>query len=184
MLQKIGFYIMSLWLLFLLIFFYTVRIPFIDEKTNWYSNIVPIICVIFMIISYIYYKIFLYKYAKGYKYLPETINNIQDINFETVSFLITYIIPLFFLVANFNVSEYHNYIVLSITLLAIGIIYCRTNLFYTNPTLSILGYRIYKISTIQHSDVIILTRNKLKKGDSIFPRLIDDNIYYATKELK
>ena len=32
-------------------------------------------------------------------------------------------------------------------------------------------------------DVIVITHGKLKKHDSIYPRLIDDNIYFIKKEV-
>jgi hypothetical protein len=118
---------------------------------------------------------------KGAPGLPQKVNAIQDINYETVSFLITYIIPLLFFVVGADLSAYRNFVVLIMTLVIIGIIYCRTNMFYTNPTLAILGYHVYKVSTNQLTDVIVIIHGKLNKDDSFYPRLIDDNIYFIKK---
>lgn len=144
-------------------------------------NILPIICLLFMLIGLIFLKYFNYKFMKGAPGLPQKVLEIKDINYETVSFLITYIIPLLFFIIGEDSSEARNFVVLIITIIIIGIIYCRTNLFYTNPTLAILGFQIYKISTKQNKDIIVILKGKLKKDDSFCPRLIDDNIYFIKK---
>ena len=192
MLQKIGFYIMSLWLLFFLILVYTIKIPFLTDSTWQYEglfpliklNIIPLICLFMMVLGFIIYRLFVKLVENRSKGLTQKVNKIKDINYETVSFLITYIIPLLFFVVNSEISELRNFIVLTLTLLMIGIIYCRTNMFYTNPTLAIIGYHVYRVSTNQNDEMIIIVRGKLKKEESFYPRLIDDNIYYITKELK
>jgi hypothetical protein len=136
-----------------------------------------------MLLGFIFFRTFNYKFIKSAPGLPQKVNEMQDINYETVSFLITYIIPLLFFVVGPDQQSYRNLLVLLITLIIIGVIYCRTNMFYTNPTLAIIGFHIYKISTNQMEDIIVIIHGKLKKYDSIYPRLIDDNIYFIKKEV-
>lgn len=189
--QKIQLFIMSLWLLFFLISVYTVQIPmcfsvgchFIGFWNLLKLNIIPLICIILMLLGFIFFRTFNYKFIKSAPGLPQKVNEMQDINYETVSFLITYIIPLLFFVVGPDQQSYRNLLVLLITLIIIGVIYCRTNMFYTNPTLAIIGFHIYKISTNQMEDIIVIIHGKLKKYDSIYPRLIDDNIYFIKKEV-
>jgi len=168
---------------------YTIQIPicfsedcqFIGLWVLIKLNIIPIISFVFMMLGLLFYKFFNYRFMKGAPGLAQKVNEIQDINYETVSFLITYIIPLLFFVVGADLSAYRNFIVLILTLVIIGIIYCRTNMFYTNPTLAILGYRVYKVSTNQNNDMIVIIRGKLNEGDSFYPNLIDDNIYFIKK---
>ena len=78
MLRKIGFYILSLWLLFLLIIIITVEIPiysgeeweFVGFKYLIAHNVIPIICVILLIIGGLSYFDFRYK-TKGTRVLYE-----------------------------------------------------------------------------------------------------------------
>jgi hypothetical protein len=187
--QKIQLFIISLWLLFFLILIYTIQIPICFSKEYQFiglwaltkMNVVPIICFLLMMLGLLFYKFFNYKFIQGAPGLPQKVNEIQDINYETVSFLITYIIPLLFFVVGADISAYRNFIVLILTLLIIGIIYCRTNMFYTNPTLAILGFHIYKVTTNQNKDIIVIIRGKLNLADDFYPRLIDDNIYFIKK---
>ena len=66
-------------------------------------------------------------------------------------------------------------------LILIGCIYVKTNLFYTNPTLSVMGFKVYKLNTQQTKDIIVISKNTLHLNDYIHPRQIEDNIYYAKK---
>ena len=188
--QKIQLFVISLWLLFFLILVYTIKIPlcfgdscqFIGFWAAIKLNIIPIICFLLMLLGLWFYKLFNYRIIKGAPYLPQKVTDIKDINYETVSFLISYIIPLLFFVVGADQSAYRNFTVLIITLIIIGIIYCKTNMFYTNPTLAILNYHVYKITTNKPSNIIVIIHGKLNIGDIIFPRPIDDNIYFITKE--
>lgn len=134
-----------------------------------------------MIIGIIFYKIFDYKVIKGAPDLPQTVIKIKDINYETVTFLITYIIPLLFFVVGTDLSIYRNFILLILVLLIIGIIYCKTNMFYSNPTLAILGFHVYQIETKVNEEMIVIIKGKLHVNDDFYPTLIDDNIYFITR---
>ena len=72
---------------------------------------------------------------------------------------------------------------LIIILVLIGWIYIKTNLFYTNPTLAVLGYHIYKVTSNTKSNIIIITRKKVFIGDALFLKEIDDKIYLAKHSL-
>lgn len=192
MLQKIELFVTSLWLLFLLVFIYTIDIPInFNESSEFIGimplislNIIPFICILFMILGLIFYIRFDYKIMKGAPNLPQQVTEISDLNYETVAFLVTYIIPLLFFIMDYNIENARNLIMFFAILFIIGLIYINTNLFYTNPSLSILRYRIYKISTEQEDDMIVIVKGKLKKGDFFYPKLIDDNIYFISKGAK
>jgi hypothetical protein len=67
----------------------------------------------------------------------------------------------------------------------IGMIYIRTDLFYANPTLAILGFRIYKVKGLFRNDerdnIILITRDELHFNDYIKYITVDTRIYYAKK---
>jgi len=189
MIRKIGFYILSLWLLFLLIIIITIEIPiyfgeewaFVGFKYLITHNVVPIICVILLIIGSLSYFDFKHK-TKGTPELSFEITEIENINYESLTFLTTYIIPL----VCFNFDNLRQEIVLLILLVVIGMIYIRTGLFYSNPTLAILQFRVYKINgifrgKITKSGVILIAREDLHKKDKIKYFKLDENIFYAIK---
>ncbi|WP_297510038.1 anti-phage protein KwaA [Flavobacterium sp.] len=190
MIRKIGLYFLSLWLLFILIFIITVKIP-IYLKKDWVFiglenllkiNIIPFLCFIAIIIGWISFSDFKHK-VKGSTELPFKVESIENIDYEHLTFLTTYIVPL----VCFNFISIRYLIVLLILLIIIGIIYIRTDLFYANPTLAILQFRIYKISGNFVKDgirnnIILITRDKLQKDDLVKYIKLDNRIYYAKKQ--
>jgi hypothetical protein len=60
-------------------------------------------------------------------------------------------------------------------------------MFYVNPTLSLLGYRIYRASKGNDGnaiEIIILTKDRLTDGNMVSYIELDDNIYYGKRRNK
>lgn len=169
---KIDFYIISLWLFFLLLIILTIDIPISFEKDSKFigaealvgRNIIPLICIGFLLYGFYLWR--KYKYVfKGTPNLPVKITKVENINYEHLTFLTTYIIPLIC----FDFSNTRNFIVLAILLIVIGKIYIDTNLFYANPSLGLLGYNIYSCETDhpQYPKAIFISGDKLVVGDFV-----------------
>jgi hypothetical protein len=185
MYKKIQLYIVSLWFLFFLLFLAKVEIPisfsanakFIGIKKLIFDNQIPVFSTVLMVIGGVYYFSFNRSVTKGAPLLPKKITNLENINAETLSFLATYIIPL----ACVDLDKSRSLLILITVLVLIGCIYIKTNLFYTNPTLAVMGFKVYKLNTLQTEAIIVVTKNHLHLNDYIYPRQIEDNIYYAKK---
>ncbi|MDE5483479.1 hypothetical protein KRE28_16860 [Elizabethkingia meningoseptica] len=184
---KIQLYILSLWLLFILLFINKINIPIYCGKDSEFIsffdllkiNIIPVISLIIVVLGFIFY--FRFKYIiSGNHSLPEKVTKLENINWEHLTFLVTYVIPFL----SFNLNEDRNGLVFFLVLLIIGIIYVKTNMFYTNPTLALLGYHIYKISTNTHQNIIIISKDVIQEGNWIENKLLSDNIYIANKTIK
>jgi hypothetical protein len=139
------------------------------------------LCIVAIIVGIISFFDFMYK-VKGTSELPFKVVAIENIDYEHLTFLTTYIVPL--VCFNFNSLRY--LIVLLILLFIIGVIYIRTDLFYANPTLAILQFRIYKVSGSFIRDgirdnIILITRDKLDNSNEVKYIKLDDRIYYAKK---
>lgn len=187
--RKIGLYFLSLWLMFALVIIITLKIPMYFEA-NWMyvgtlqllkMNIIPIICLIALLIGAISYYDFWFRF-QGTSQIAFKITKIENIDYEHLTFLTTYIVPL----VCFNFDNIRYQIVLMILLVIIGIIYIRTDLFYANPTLAILRFRIYKVSgdfvrEEKRSNIILITRENFQIGDEVKYIKLDERIYYAKK---
>lgn len=182
---KIQFYILSLWLLFILIFINKINISFcfgedchfIGMKELIHNNLVPLISIVFIIAGFVFY--FRFKYlVNGNHSLPERVISIENVNFEHLTFLATYLLPFL----TFNLTEDRNALIFFLILIIIGSIYVKTNMFYSNPTLALLGYHIYKISTSNRKNVIIISKDKISQNDWIKVKILDDNIYIGNKQ--
>lgn len=187
--RKIGLYFLSLWLLFLLTLIITIDIPLYFHEGWEYigtinlikQNIIPILCLFSIVIGVISFYDFMYK-VKGTPELPFKVEAIENIDYEHLTFLTTYIVPL----VCFNFDSLRYQIVLVILLFIIGVIYIRTDLFYANPTLAILQFRIYKVSgnfinKVKRENIILITREKIEISNSVKYVKLDNRIYYAKK---
>lgn len=183
---KIQLFILSLWLLFILLFINKIDLShcfidgdFIGLKALLLKNIIPSICLILIIAGLIFYYRFKYI-VKGAKSLPDRIKNVDNLNWEHLTFLVTYVVPLLSFDLDFDLTKNRNGLMLFLVLVIIGLIYVKTNMFYNNPTLAILGYHIYKVDTDKKSKIILISRSVLNDEDWVEYRLISDNIYFAT----
>ena len=115
---------------------------------------------------------------KGVSNPPYEISSIKNENYEYLTFLTTYIIPLICI----NLEKVRYVIVLAILLIIIGFIFIRMDLYYGNPTLALMGYRIYR-AEIQGIDlpegVVIISKDKLFSNSSIKWIPISKNVWVA-----
>lgn len=183
---KFELYIISLWLLFLLIIVLTLEIPicfepdarFIGFEALFKLNVIPSIAFVFLLIGCILYFRFDHK-LKGSNDLPSKVLKAENVSFEHLTFLTTYIIPL--ICIDLNKPRYA--IIFLILLIIIGLIYVRTNLFYANPSLALLGYQINRIDIKTRSgtqeNIIFISRNSVNEGQEVIFKQLDKNIFYG-----
>lgn len=184
---KIGMYLLSLWLLFVLIFVNKISIDICFQCSLasrkelieiLKNNFLPLICVLCLFFSSFFY--FRFKYLiNGSAQGPKIITEIQDKGAEHLVFLATYVIPL----VGFALENVRQIINLGITLVILGAIYIRTNLFYANPTLSLLGFKIFS-AKIEGKEIILISDERLEVGDSINYLPLDHTIYFAKKAIR
>ena len=186
MYRKVGLFFLSLWLLFLSIIIITIDIPiyfgddykFVSAKELLSQNIIPIICIFCLIIGAISYFDFSFR-IKGANQMPFKINKITDINYEPLTFLTTYIIPL----VCFDFTKTRYLTVLLLLIVVICIMYIKTDLFYANPTLALLNYRIYNVDGEfkdgERTNIILISREKLKLDQRCDYIKLDDRIYFV-----
>lgn len=188
--RKINLYALSLGLLFLFIAIIAFNFPdktfSIGDIDSWKdflsSNIIFLIAIIMIFYSLFSYKKFEYD-LKGTTDIPFEIKKIEGINYEHLTFLATYIIPLI----SFDFDNTRQMIVLALLLIFMGVIYIKTDLFYANPSLALLGFHIYKADgNFKNGDregIILISREKLTKEQKVAYIKLDERIYY-TKGLK
>ena len=191
---KVELYILSLWLLFFLLFTNKIEFPicfgenchYIGTwqllKTNW----IPAICIVGMAYGFYAYWRFKYRVIESSKQGPWQIEEIENIGFENLAFLATYIVPLLCFDLDFHIDQGRNSLFLLSLLIIIGAIYIKANLYYTNPSLALINFRIYRITYKNQGEMkkaIVLSREKLKVADKIFARHIDENVYFTQKTI-
>jgi len=183
--SKAELYVLSLWLFFIIAIIANINIPlyfghdwtFVGILPLIKMNIIPLISLFFLIMGTLSFFRFKYKLL-GSNNLPEEVISKQNKSFEHLTFLTTYVIPLIF----FNFQEDRQIIILAIMLFVIGLIYIKTDIFYANPTLALLGFHIYKVkvkSVCGEKEKIVMMLQAVRKGDKILTKRLDENIFFG-----
>ena len=187
---KTVLYILSLWLLFLSLlimsydkvliknvwdYIFTENFTFSISSLK-VRNIVFIVSLIFIFIGAIILIVLANSFGSGWS-VACTVSDISNENHEHLEFLTTYIMPLVFT----DVDSKRTVLNLGLMIFVIGAIYVKTNRFYSNPSLAILGFRIYKANVHDRGvkKCTIICRGVLKSTDSIKYIKIDDETYLA-----
>lgn len=186
---KVRLYFMSLSLLFFLVFLLTVDIPisfahgakFVGWVELLQRNMVAFPAALLMAASIFIAKNISYQW-KGATNIPFEVEEVKNENYEYLTFLTTYIIPLICI----DLENMRYVVVLVLLLIVIGYIFVKMDLYYGNPTLALLGYRIYraKVKGVTAPDgVILICKGCVTKGASI--KWIEiDKLVWVAKEIE
>lgn len=123
-------------------------------------------------------------YVKGqWKGVENPVYEIEEIkneNYEYLTFLTTFIMPLVCM----DFTDLRYILVFFALVLVIGFIFIRTDLYYGNPTLALMGYRLYRVHIKGRSTpdgIILITKDQLCKGDAIKWIPIDEHVWVVRR---
>lgn len=116
--------------------------------------------------------------------IPFTAINVEPVNQESMSFLATYVIP----TACLDFSGAKQTVISVSLIIMLGILYARTDMFYANPSLTILGFNTYKCSGKfkhgQKDKIILICRGEIVENQKIAYIKLDEKIYFAKRGQK
>lgn len=147
-------------------------------KSNKILLIVMAVCAIWIILAVWYYVVFLaFKFTdkkSGY-----TIKIIDEDEEASLNFFMTLIIPLLI----DEVYSIQGALTLLIIIILMSVLLFKTSLFYANPILALLGYRVYIFRFENNTECsedkyIGLSRNEIKSQCSIEYKKITDKVIY------
>lgn len=184
--RKVDLYILSLGLLFIFFIIITINLPdglfavndYVAWKSFLASNIIAVISMILLGYCFFAYKKFDFD-LRGATDIPFEIKKIESINYEHLTFLATYVVPLI----SFDFGSGRQMLVLVLLLVVMGVIYIKTDLFYANPSLALLGFYIYRadggFKNGNREGIILICRERLLEGGKVSYIKLDDRIYYV-----
>lgn len=172
-------YILSLWLLFVSLSIMSFDASIIDNICNLNlktKNYVFIVSLSFIIAGFFILLVLKNSVSSsGSVYCQVT--DVSNETHEHLEFLTTYIMPLVFT----DINSKRTMLNLAVMIVFIGIIYIKTNRFYANPSLAILGFKLYKLTINDCSGKktgIAISRDHLKDGSFVKYIKIDDNTFF------
>jgi membrane protein YdbS with pleckstrin-like domain len=96
---------------------------------------------------------------------------------DTLAYIATYLIPF----AAIQAITGRERFALAIFVLMITVIYVRSELFYINPFLAIVGYRLFQVTTPKGSSVVLISRRRfLPANISIHARRISGYVWWES----
>lgn len=180
--RKYELYLISLSMLFLFVFFLTLPVcwsnecSFVGTSELFSNHLFSIVNLVLFLYSLL--LIFKLNYKLGANnHPPFTVKSISNDSYEHLIFLVTYIIPL----VAFDFNSYKYQILFVTLLVVIGYMYAKTDMYFSNPSLAILGYSIYKIEAEfrgnEIKSIIILSKDSIINGNQVSYIRITDNVY-------
>ncbi|WP_323901236.1 anti-phage protein KwaA [Aeromonas hydrophila] len=189
---KILLYILSLWLLFMSLSIMSFDLGFIKrlftalidpdidfpKETFQVRNLVFLVSIFSMLLGFLIFFLFEYSLSGGWS-VACSIKDVENESHEHLEFLTTYIMPLVFT----DVNAKRTVLNLFLMILVIGIIYIKTNRFYSNPSLAILGFRLYRLTILDRGECscIAICHGELTPSDKIKYIKIDENTFFIKK---
>lgn len=156
----------------------------LKEKDKIIKQNISVIVLLFLIAMLFFIHCILSSdFKKISKDVPIEIKKIKNKKYETLVFFTTYLFPLI----DSDLSHLRGIIKIIFLLLIIGCILIKTEYYCYSPTLSILGYKLYKIKYIENEKEkmkIILTKDLLVLGDKIKKIEISNDLIIGKKAKK
>lgn len=185
--RKIDLYILSLALAFIFFFIIAIELPpcfSFKNSENWKSLVIsnPLPLISIFGLFYCLFAYFRFDFdLKGTNEIPFEIKKLENINYEHLTFLATYVVPLI----SFDFGNGRQIIVLALLLVVMGIIYIKTDLFYANPSLALIGFHIYRASghfkNGERESITLICRERLEENQRVSYLKLDDKIYYVRR---
>lgn len=178
-LLKIQFCLMSLTLPFFLACVMTINVcPAGDSLISCIvSNLFPIVSGLMVIVGLISSRIFTHM-SKGGANPPYSLQSLKSENYSYMVFPTSCVIPLFC----FGFDIPCSIVVFIVLMVVTGFILLKTDLYYGNPMLAFLGYKLYR-AEIRGVDspngVILITKDNLKTTSSVSWIPIDEYVWIA-----
>ena len=150
---KIGSYLLSLFPLILILL--------MQQDDNFYTN-----NNILWIVIWLYLVVILIASLKliskmRITWIPVTLISLKKKNWEQLAYFMTYIIPFITL----NITEWRQLLVLCLIILFIWVLYVKTNLYLSNPILSLIWINFYTWSILidkNEIESVVLSRKSYK----------------------
>jgi hypothetical protein len=97
---------------------------------------------------------------------------------DALAYVATYVVPF----AALGVADWRSRAALLFFLLLVALLYVRAHLFYVNPLLSMIGYRLFEIETESGRPMLVLSKRKyLSTGATIQVRTVSDYVFLEAR---
>lgn len=98
---------------------------------------------------------------------------------DALAYIATYLVPF----AAITATTARERGALGLFVFLIAMLYVRSELFYINPLLALVGYRLFQVATPAGTSVVLLTRRRfLRSGIDLKARRLSDYVYWEDRQ--
>lgn len=90
-----------------------------------------------------------------------------------MGYIATYVIPF----AATKLDDPTQLASLAIFFLALAVVYINSGLIHINPTLSLLGYKIYEVEDSEENAFPLISRRSIRKGDTVLAIDVAEGVF-------
>ena len=97
---------------------------------------------------------------------------------DALAYIATYLIPF----AAIGATTIRERSAVALFFILLGIVYIRSELFYVNPLLALVGYRLFQVATPQGASVVLITRRRFVAPSSrMMARRLGSYVYWEAR---
>jgi len=153
-----------------------------NGRNSWdfKENILVVIGLIFFIVIYFFFLLFL----KNNEKMATIKIKVLNVSNKTGDYFLGYLSLFMISLIGFSFASIEDMVVALLTLIFLGIVYIKNDLYYINPTIYLTKNYIYKLSYKYNErcqTIIAITNKKLKDGDIIDIYLSDYKFTFVKK---
>ena len=144
------------------------------------SFLFEIFCLLWILYSIYSFKDFNMSQKANFVSQGESLIKIKKISDSGVTFFMTYILPM----AMDDVNTFKGVIVFGIMMIVVCVLMMKTNLYYQNPVLTVLGYEVFsfefettQLAEYKGKTCIGITKGIVRTDHIIKRQLIADNVF-------
>lgn len=149
------------------------------------TYMLELICIVWIIYALISIHSFSNWQTAGFKSQGEKVIDINRISDSGVTFFMTYVLPM----ALDDIGTLKGFAVFAILMVMLCALMWKTNLYYQNPILTILGYHVVsfqfshtELEDFKNRECIGITRGEITDGVVIKRKYITDNVFLIYKD--
>jgi hypothetical protein len=132
-----------------------------------------VVCIVIAIVG-VFLPLVLLLAARKLAPQPLRVDSAQVRDGDALAYIATYLVPF----AAIAASTARERGALGLFVLLVAILYIRSELFYINPMLALVGYRLFQVVTPAGASVVLLSRRRfLRSGIDVSARRLSDHVY-------
>lgn len=150
------------------------------RNAEFFRLVLILTCVILLVAGILIYLYFNKAQTAGFTDHAEKISVGNDTTEASATFFVSYVIPMLLE----DITELKGFLCFVIIMMMLIILMGKTNLYYQNPILAVLGYKTFEFkfsetsdAGLRNKDYIAITKGKIDETKIVKRKYITDNVF-------